>query len=404
MKRNHKIHFVADSYSEHGGGHFERLVSLGSDASSAAPRAEFDGNTLYVFIQRRYKPESRISNSLSSVSSSAGSASINLKSKSSPSPSISSSLSKSISSISSSLLSNDDLNLGEEGLEGPLSNNDQRRNSNQEIEERSEPEEEPITTRSTFNPFSKPSKSLTGPQGAKAAAKAAKELANSKAKEAAKILPKLNLNNNPRFNGDYTSNSIGSVTRNLVASLSRSNSNNSQNVVLNEEKKISRPMMPTRSSSFGKATSTLAESSTDSSTSTVTPTRSTSSNSSNSTRASTSLSTNLDSSNPPSSPTSGRPKLRGSNLTLRPTGSTFFEAALGAFTHHSHHNSGTTGGGNGIHSRNSSRNNLKLDDGTSSNHSSTSSDSKSEEGLTPKVERSEFKFSNLLKEGVGRAL
>ncbi|TNY18967.1 hypothetical protein DMC30DRAFT_338715, partial [Rhodotorula diobovata] len=52
MRRGHKVHIVADSYGETGG-HYEKLVTLGSDVSSAAPRAEFDGTLLRIFIHRR---------------------------------------------------------------------------------------------------------------------------------------------------------------------------------------------------------------------------------------------------------------------------------------------------------------------------------------------------------------
>ncbi|KAL7339458.1 hypothetical protein BJY59DRAFT_638216, partial [Rhodotorula toruloides] len=52
MRRGHKVHIVADSYGENGG-HFEKLVMLGADVSTSAPRAEFDGNLLRIYIQRR---------------------------------------------------------------------------------------------------------------------------------------------------------------------------------------------------------------------------------------------------------------------------------------------------------------------------------------------------------------
>ncbi|GAA5849816.1 hypothetical protein JCM8547_000572 [Rhodosporidiobolus lusitaniae] len=65
MRRGHKVHIVADSYDE-GGGHFEKLVTLGSDVASSAPRAEFDGNLLRIYIQRR---PSRPSSSASTAGS-----------------------------------------------------------------------------------------------------------------------------------------------------------------------------------------------------------------------------------------------------------------------------------------------------------------------------------------------
>lgn len=61
MRRGHKVHIVADSYGETGG-HYEKLVTLGSDVSSAAPRAEFDGTLLRIFIHRRpSRPSSAVS-------------------------------------------------------------------------------------------------------------------------------------------------------------------------------------------------------------------------------------------------------------------------------------------------------------------------------------------------------
>ncbi|POY69994.1 hypothetical protein BMF94_7038 [Rhodotorula taiwanensis] len=52
MRRGRKVHIVADAYGAKGG-HYERLVFLGSDVSSSAPRAEFDGSLLQIYVQRR---------------------------------------------------------------------------------------------------------------------------------------------------------------------------------------------------------------------------------------------------------------------------------------------------------------------------------------------------------------
>lgn len=134
MRRGHKVHIVADKYGEEGG-HFEKLISLGSDISSAAPRAEFNGTTLSVFIARKVagRPEA--------------------------SPALGSDSSPFFSSESST----------EEG-EAPV-----------------------VTCSFGPSPLVSPSKKkrITGPEGAKAAAKAAKEEMVRRAKEQAKMLPKL---------------------------------------------------------------------------------------------------------------------------------------------------------------------------------------------------------------------
>lgn len=154
MRRGHKVHIVADSYGENGGasldyfpfrrrktdaashpGHFEKLISLGSDVVSAAPRAEFNGTELRVYVQRRTP-------------------------KVAPAPSPTRSLSPLPPAPSSPSLS-------------PLAL------------------ESPIVTRSTGPPPDRKPGKLAGPEAAKAAAKAAREEANQRAKEAAKSLPKV---------------------------------------------------------------------------------------------------------------------------------------------------------------------------------------------------------------------
>ncbi|KAM0790269.1 hypothetical protein ACM66B_005574 [Microbotryomycetes sp. NB124-2] len=157
MRREHKVHIVADSYGENGG-HFEKLVSLGTEVSSAAPRAEFDGSELMVYIRRKSVPSgSRIQSPPMSPPLSHGS----------PTSSLSS------SAASPRLDSYFD----------PLD------------------DDAPVVTRSTADSDSSSAmsfssmfrgrngKSLTGPEGARAAAKAAREEAARRAKEAAKSLP-----------------------------------------------------------------------------------------------------------------------------------------------------------------------------------------------------------------------
>ncbi|KAK4050219.1 hypothetical protein OIO90_005201 [Microbotryomycetes sp. JL221] len=171
MRRGHKVHIVADSYGEQGG-HFEKLVSLGTDVSSAAPRAEFNGSELNVFIKRRTSLNTSSSTMTSppmSPSLSVASPTLSLTSTSSPrldhyfdniydqeeAPVVSRSTAESdmSSSVTSSSSSSSSFFFGQPG-----------HNSNRS------------------------SKSLTGPEGARAAAKAAREEAAKRAKEAAKSL------------------------------------------------------------------------------------------------------------------------------------------------------------------------------------------------------------------------
>ncbi|GAA5918732.1 hypothetical protein JCM1841_006266 [Sporobolomyces salmonicolor] len=193
MRRGHKIHIVADSYGENGG-HFEKLIHLGSDVSSVAPRAEFNGTDLNVYIQRR---PSRPSSSASS--SGAGAPAFDLAGTlSSPgstfsSPDISAldhrrpSIASSLASIWSDASSTSASNQLSPSLEYP---------SAFPVENVAEEEIPPPCTvkAGPLNPLdpetrTKKSRSLTGPEGAKAAAKAAREEAASRAKEEAKKLP-----------------------------------------------------------------------------------------------------------------------------------------------------------------------------------------------------------------------
>ncbi|KAK4049819.1 hypothetical protein OIV83_003875 [Microbotryomycetes sp. JL201] len=157
MRRERKVHIVADSYGENGG-HFEKLVSLGTEVSSAAPRAEFDGSELCVFIRRKSLPSSsQIRSPPMSPPMSVGS----------PTSSLS-------SSAASPRLDNYFDPLVDEAP----------------VVTRSTAESDPASWTSPFSMFrGRNGKSLTGPEGAKAAAKAAREEAARRAKEAAKSLP-----------------------------------------------------------------------------------------------------------------------------------------------------------------------------------------------------------------------
>ncbi|KIJ49411.1 hypothetical protein M422DRAFT_96873, partial [Sphaerobolus stellatus SS14] len=53
VRKRRVLHVVADSWSDNGGGHFERRVSFGYDADLASVRAEFDGETLKIIVPRR---------------------------------------------------------------------------------------------------------------------------------------------------------------------------------------------------------------------------------------------------------------------------------------------------------------------------------------------------------------
>ncbi|GAA5974469.1 hypothetical protein JCM11641_003234 [Rhodosporidiobolus odoratus] len=219
MRRGHRIHIVADSYGKEGG-HFEKLVNLGSDVSSAAPRAEFNGTTLRIYIQRRpSRPSSAASTSNSTPAPSGIGANGFTNAGIPPSASIASPTSSAFSSpeLSSAALmdhtrrpsiaaslastwsdcSNASSGSGAGGLYPQLSPS--------------------LESAATYPPFSSPldspgplddlppphtarapalyhdskrSKSLTGPEGARAAAKAAKAEMARRAEEEGKKLPR----------------------------------------------------------------------------------------------------------------------------------------------------------------------------------------------------------------------
>lgn len=226
------MHIVADSYGE-SGGHFEKLVHLGSDVSSVAPRAEFNGTDLNVYIQRR---PSRPSSSASTAGGSTaalppfGTAFPGSPTSTFSSPELdfhrrtSSSITSSFSSAwslsdaagaamtSAPRLSRDSISLASTAplspsLEYPSPTDssssssmtpfdDGRRRSQQQEHERDDPDMPPPFTvvappLSSIEAESRRhrSKCLTGPEGAKAAAKAAREEAARRAKEEAKKLP-----------------------------------------------------------------------------------------------------------------------------------------------------------------------------------------------------------------------
>lgn len=216
MRRGHKVHVVADSYGE-GGGHYEKLVTLGSDVSSSAPRAEFDGTLLRIFIRRRpSRPSSAVTlpGSVASSpfeygfgSSSPFAASLSSSPDLSGSrdhsrrPSIASSLASARSSIDSygslpgSLALSPSLDSyafgppliplplpggggGAGGADDPAALDD-------------EALPPPCTARAGPPPdYHKRARCLTGPEGARAAAKAAREEAARRAREEVKNLPK----------------------------------------------------------------------------------------------------------------------------------------------------------------------------------------------------------------------
>ncbi|KAK4703938.1 hypothetical protein P7C70_g2275, partial [Phenoliferia sp. Uapishka_3] len=162
MRRGHRVHIVADDFSEQGG-HFEKLISLGSDVVSAAPRAEFNGTVLKVYVQRRAPrsgapPLSPLAPSVPSLN---------------PSPS----------------LPPPGQEVGRTRSRSPLLW--VQRGHVVANEDFVPTEDAPIVTRSTGPPPDREARQLAGPEAAKAAAKAAREAANQKAKEAAKSLPKV---------------------------------------------------------------------------------------------------------------------------------------------------------------------------------------------------------------------
>lgn len=207
MRRGKKVHIVADSYGENGG-HYERLVFLGSDISSSAPRAEFDGTLLKIYVERRRpsrrgssaavadpRPSSRSSSLFSSPELDeahqlpdwrASVASIwSSGSFSPPSPSLAAPTSLRASSILGGSLSPplaDSLTgasfqpATEEGLVGPSDLNDAELPP-------------PCTARASPPPDGmRRAACVTGPEGARRAARAAREAASRRAREEAKLL------------------------------------------------------------------------------------------------------------------------------------------------------------------------------------------------------------------------
>ncbi|GAA5854990.1 hypothetical protein JCM9279_005713 [Rhodotorula babjevae] len=216
MRRGHKVHVVADSYGE-GGGHYEKLVTLGSDVSSSAPRAEFDGTLLRVFIQRRpSRPSSAVSvpghvasSPFGYVFGSTPSSSpfaASLSSSPDPSgsrdhsrrPSIASSFASARSSIDSygslpgSLSLSPSLEtyaFGPPLIPLPLPGGGAGGADGAALDDEALPP--PCTARAGPPPdYHKRARCLTGPEGARAAAKAAREEAARRAREEVKNLPK----------------------------------------------------------------------------------------------------------------------------------------------------------------------------------------------------------------------
>ncbi|GAA5993680.1 hypothetical protein JCM5350_003026 [Sporobolomyces pararoseus] len=208
MRRGHKVHIVADSYGE-AGGHFEKLIHLGSDVSSTAPRAEFNGTDLNVYIQRRpSRPSSSASTAGGSTAALPPFGALPRAIPGSPSSTFSSPDldSRRPSSIASSFASA--WSLSENGssqhsqrdsisapyplspsLEYPTleaGHSDERRRS---IDLQPHTVVAPPLSRIEAESRKSKSKCLTGPEGAKAAAKAAREEAAMRAKEEAKKLP-----------------------------------------------------------------------------------------------------------------------------------------------------------------------------------------------------------------------
>lgn len=150
-------------------GHFEKLIFLGSDVSSAAPRAEFNGTELHVYVARR-QPSKPIRSS-------------------SPLPPPTDSSSN------------------------------------------------PIVTHSTGPPERAKVRILTGPEGAKAAAKAAREEATLRAKEAAKVLPKVGSRKAPFAQLLRPPERSGTITQ---------RSHSSEAVATTEEEEEEQPTSPAR--------------------------------------------------------------------------------------------------------------------------------------------------------------
>ena len=298
LRRGHKVHIVADSYGENGG-HFEKLVSLGTEVSSAQPKAEFDGSTLTVFVARRSRRHGNPVSSpdlVGSPQSSVGSPPMSADRR----PSM------------SSLLENDQAP-SSAYMAGPA----QRRS----------------------HELPRP-RSLTGPEGARAAAKAAREEASRRAKEQAKLLPKIGR----RFH------------------FKRDRSKEAEEAVLSSSPPSASAISPAGLSPAGF-----------SSTSIMTTTQESMLGRNDTITARTrdlaikQMDAGAGSSGPGSSSGSSgsRPKMRGNNLTLRPSaGASFIEAAFKTVT------------------------------GSSGHHSSDETDTTPSEGSsTPRVERSGMSFT-----------
>lgn len=179
MRRGHKIHIVADSYDSNDGGHFEKLISLGADVSSAAPRAEFNGTELNVYVQRRVSRHSAASR----VSSAPTSPALTSPAGSISSPELggsSSGLASYFSAYANGYSHGSDPDASPADPSAP----------SPPIVTRSTAEERNSLDSKRLSGSSGRSYNLTGPEGAKAAAKAAREEAASRAKEAAKGLTK----------------------------------------------------------------------------------------------------------------------------------------------------------------------------------------------------------------------
>ncbi|GAA5937784.1 uncharacterized protein JCM15063_002117 [Sporobolomyces koalae] len=206
MRRGHKVHIVADSYGE-SGGHFEKLIHLGSDVSSVAPRAEFNGTDLNVYIQRR---PSRPSSSASTAGGSTAAlppfgmtrATPGSPSSAFSSPDVDDYRRQSIASIASAWSTSSETGYSSSHRDSistghPLSPSLEYPSPTLADLERRRSEDIPppfTVVAPPLNPFDaelrkSKSKSLTGPEGAKAAAKAAREEAARRAKEEAQKLP-----------------------------------------------------------------------------------------------------------------------------------------------------------------------------------------------------------------------
>lgn len=210
MRRGHKVHIVADSYGE-SGGHFEKLIRLGSDVSSTAPRAEFNGTELNVYIQRRpSRPTSSASTAGGSTaalppfgtlpkaipgspSSTFSSPDLDHRRPSSIASSFASAWSLSDHGSSASQLGQRDSIFGTGPLSpsleypSPTSTHSDERRQSEELQPHTVVA--PPLSRIEAESCTFKARCLTGPEGAKAAAKAAREEAARRAKEEAKRLP-----------------------------------------------------------------------------------------------------------------------------------------------------------------------------------------------------------------------